>query len=133
MGTLREDICKFMIICRSSLLGMRNVSDSICREYRNTIFVLIIFYENSAVYDIMRKNVTRARKAKYNNIPRRMRYACWMTGCRHKLRVCNTYCFPGNNCYPNALQCNIYTYSACPFFHRGHCGHCIVTSENVTA
>jgi len=34
--TLHEELCKFVIVSRSVLLGMRNVSDKHCRENRNT-------------------------------------------------------------------------------------------------
>jgi hypothetical protein len=46
MGTLREDICTFMILCHWILLRMRNISDKSCRE-------------NCAVYEIMCKNMVQ--------------------------------------------------------------------------
>jgi hypothetical protein len=39
MGTSHEDRYTFMIISRSVLLRMRNVSDKSCRENQNTHFV----------------------------------------------------------------------------------------------
>ena len=39
-GTLHEDRYTFLIICRSVLLRMRNVSDKSCRENQNTHFML---------------------------------------------------------------------------------------------
>jgi len=36
MGTLCEDNYTFLIISRSVLLRMRNVSDQICKENQNT-------------------------------------------------------------------------------------------------
>jgi len=44
---------------RSVLLGMRNVSDRSCRENQSTHFVFSNFFplENSAVYEIMWKNI----------------------------------------------------------------------------
>jgi len=52
-----------MIISRSGLPRMDNVSDKRCRENRNTHFVFnIFFFENRAVYEIMWKNsVERSR------------------------------------------------------------------------
>jgi len=47
----------FLIISRSFLLRMRNVSDKSCRENQNTHFVLIFFKKNRAVYEKMWKNV----------------------------------------------------------------------------
>ena len=59
-GTLREDRYTFMIISRSVLLRMKNISDKICREDQNTHFVFSdFFFENRAFYDIMWKNMVR--------------------------------------------------------------------------
>jgi hypothetical protein len=38
MGTLCEDLCRFMI-SRWIILKMTNVSDEICRENQNTFYV----------------------------------------------------------------------------------------------
>jgi len=43
-GTLREDQYIFMIISRSVLLRMRNVSDRSCRENQNAHFMLNNFF-----------------------------------------------------------------------------------------
>jgi hypothetical protein len=43
MGTLSEDLRKFMIISRSSLLKVRNVSDNSCRKNQNMRFMLSNF------------------------------------------------------------------------------------------
>jgi len=40
-ATLHEDRYKFIIISRSVLLRMKNVSDKICKENQNTYFVFI--------------------------------------------------------------------------------------------
>ena len=53
-GTFREDQCTFLIIPRSFLLRMRNVSDKSCRENQNTRFMFFSL-ENSAGYEIMWK------------------------------------------------------------------------------
>jgi len=37
--TLNEDFCAFIVISPSCLLGMRNVSDQICKENQNTYFM----------------------------------------------------------------------------------------------
>ena len=52
-----------MILCRSFLLIMRNVSDKSCTENRNTHFMLDNFFvfENRAIYEIIWENVERGR------------------------------------------------------------------------
>jgi hypothetical protein len=45
MGTLREDLCTFLIISHSVLLRMRNVSDKSLRENRNTHFMFSNFFQ----------------------------------------------------------------------------------------
>jgi hypothetical protein len=46
-GTLREDQNTFLIITRSLLLRMRNVSDKRCRENKNTHFTSNNFFRKS--------------------------------------------------------------------------------------
>jgi len=43
-GTLHEDQYTFLIISRSVLLVMRNISDKICRENQNTYFMFKTFF-----------------------------------------------------------------------------------------
>jgi hypothetical protein len=52
MGTLREDLCTFMVLYRGILLRMRNVSDKRCRESQNTFYIQYLFSENPTVYEI---------------------------------------------------------------------------------
>jgi hypothetical protein len=47
MGTLHENVSTFMIICRSVLLRMRNLSDRSCRENPNTHFMFKFFNRKS--------------------------------------------------------------------------------------
>jgi hypothetical protein len=53
-----------LIIFRSVLLRMRNVSDKICRKNRQTHFVFnnFFFFENRATYKIMWKNILELEK-----------------------------------------------------------------------
>ena len=51
-GTLHEDLYTILIICRSVLLRMRNVSDKSCRENQNTHFVFSNF--SSQIVPFMR-------------------------------------------------------------------------------
>ena len=48
-GTLHEDQYTFLIISRSVLLRMRNVSDKSCRENQNTHFVCSNFFKRGNV------------------------------------------------------------------------------------
>jgi len=52
MGTLHEDQYTILIVSRSVLLRMTNVSDKSCTENRNTFFVLYMFFENRTVYEV---------------------------------------------------------------------------------
>ena len=52
----------FLIISRSNLLRMRNVSDKSCKENENTHFIfngLFFFFENRAVNAIMLENTAQ--------------------------------------------------------------------------
>jgi len=56
--TLHGGQYTFMIISRSVLLRMRNVSAKSCRENRNVHFMFndFFFFENCALYDTICKN-----------------------------------------------------------------------------
>jgi hypothetical protein len=67
----------FFIISRLFLLRMRNVSEKICRENQNTLFVLSNFFlENRAVYEIMWKNTVERGRPQMTIW--RMRITCWI-------------------------------------------------------
>ena len=55
MGTLQEDQYAFMIIPRTVLVRMRNVSDKICREIKIHVFSSVTFFFSKIVpfYEIM--------------------------------------------------------------------------------
>jgi len=77
-GTLHEDRYTFLIISRSILLRMRNVSDKSCRENQTTHFVFSnFFFENRVVSEIMWKNTVQ--RARPQMAIRRRRTACWIT------------------------------------------------------
>jgi len=83
-GTLHTDRYTFLIISRSLLLRMRNVSDKICRENQNTHFVFSNYFQkNRAVYDIMWENILERGRPQMTVW--RMRIACWM------LKATNTH------------------------------------------
>jgi hypothetical protein len=84
-GTLHEDQYISLIIYRSILLRMRNVSDKSCRENQNTHFMFKNFLplENCAVYEIMGKNMYELDRPQMTI--RRMRIAYWI------LKTTNTH------------------------------------------
>ena len=65
------------MISRSILLRMRNVSDKSCTENQNTRFLFnIFFFANSAVCEIMWKNIVQPDRSQMTTW--RMRIACWV-------------------------------------------------------
>ena len=67
-----------MIISRSVLLRMRNVSHKSCRENQNTHFVfsdLFFFFENRVVYEIMWRNMVERGQDTDGKIIWRMRFS----------------------------------------------------------
>jgi len=91
-----------LIIYRSILLRMRNVSDKSCRENQNTYFMFSnFFFENCAIYGIMWKNIVQPGK------PQTMwcaHIASWIT------KATNTWSkyvilFHCNNCCMKVPQC----------------------------
>jgi hypothetical protein len=66
----------FLIISRSVLLRMRNVSDKSCRENQNTHFMLNNVFRKSTVYEIKWKNIVE--RGWLWMTAWRMRIACWI-------------------------------------------------------
>ena len=91
--TLHEDRYTFLIISRSFLLRMRNDSDKSCRENQNTHFVFGNFFFNSAVCELVWKNIVE--RGRIQMTVWHMRIACWIPKATntHTLRMCNTYIF----------------------------------------
>jgi len=75
MGTLREDKYTFFIISRSTFLGMRNFSDTHCRENRNTTSK-----KNYTVYEIICKNTVEPGRPQMTIL--RMRITSWLSKAR---------------------------------------------------
>ena len=44
MGTLHEDVCTFMTITRSILLGMRNVTYQVVGKIKHQFYVQYVFH-----------------------------------------------------------------------------------------
>ena len=69
-GTSHEDRYTFLIISRSVLLRMRNIS-KLQRKSKHTHFMFSNFFsENRAFYETMRKNMVEPGRL--------MRTACWI-------------------------------------------------------
>ena len=88
-GTLHEDQHTFLIISRSFLLRMRNVSDKSCRENRNTYFVCNNSHplpKSCRLWDNVEK-YNRAGTATYENMAHAHCY-------KYTHNLCNTHCFP---------------------------------------
>jgi len=72
---------------------MRNGAQKDCREIQNTHFVLILYPEYRAVWEIMWKKwqCQTGQRWQYNTA----QAFCMLDkeGYRHTLRICNTYCF----------------------------------------
>ena len=67
-----------MILSRSYLLRMRNLSDECCRENQDAHLIFASFSENRTVCEIMWKNLVKPDRS-HDNIIGRMRIACWIT------------------------------------------------------
>jgi len=76
-GTSRGNRLHFLIISRSVLLKVRNVSDKTCRENQNIQFMFIFFPENRSVYEIIWENIVEQDRPQMTIW--RMRIAFWIT------------------------------------------------------
>jgi len=57
---------------------MRNISEKLCRENKNTHFIFNNFFlANRAIYEITWKNLVQPDRPQTE--VRRMRFACWIT------------------------------------------------------
>ena len=63
-----------------------NISDKI-----HILYWVTFFRKTCRLCDNVEK-YGGARQATYDNIIRRMRFACWIIKATHTLRICNTYC-----------------------------------------
>jgi len=91
-GTLHEDQYTFMIISRSILIRMRNVSDKVSTETKTHILGSITFFFASyRLWDNMEK-YARAGQARDDS---KAHALCMLdtSDYKHTLRICNTYWF----------------------------------------
>ena len=79
-GTLLADRYTFLIISRTFLLRMRNVSDKSCRENQNTHFMTINFFsENSSVYEMVKDKAVPLQAWSGPEGSRKLRFPDFMT------------------------------------------------------
>jgi len=112
-GTLHEDEYTFLIISLSFLLRMRNV---VVVEKIKTHFVFNNFFENSAVYEIMWKNVELGRP---QMIVWRVLIACWIS----RLTRTHSY-FHRNSVCTNVSRCYVIRTLSCLFFQEVVASRC---------
>jgi hypothetical protein len=76
-GTSFEDKCALLVVSRSVLLRMREVSNEICRENRKHILYLqyFLFLENRSIYERMWKNIWQPDRPQMTIL--RTRISCW--------------------------------------------------------
>ena len=117
-GTLHKTLCTFMIIFRSILLGMTNVS-KLKSKPKRTFCVQQIFPRNRSVYQITWKKHGTARQATDDNLIRGMRTACRIAKATdtHSDNVTLILLLHGKRGYTNEPQCSFYTYIACLVEH----------------
>jgi len=92
MGILHEGQYAFLIISRSFLLRMRNVSYKSCRENQSTRFMFSNFFQESCLLWDNVEKYCRTSWATDDN----MAHAHRMLNTKvykHTLRICNIYCF----------------------------------------
>jgi hypothetical protein len=76
-GTLRVDLCTFMITSLLFLLKLRNVSDKCCRDNKNPHFMFQkVFYLSCRLWNSVANTVESDR---LQMTIWRMRIACWMS------------------------------------------------------
>ena len=97
----------FLIVSRSFLLRMRNVSEKRCRENQNTYFAFRIFFEYYTVYEIKWKNIVEGARPQLTIW--RMRIACWITKATntHTWNKYYSLLLHCNNCCKNAPHCYV--------------------------
>jgi hypothetical protein len=99
--------CAFMIISRWIIFKMINVSDKSCTGNQNTILGPVTTFRKSCR---LWHNVEKCGIAKlgtYDNIIRRMRFACWITKATDTLRMCNTCCFSTSTVVTRTRLCYV--------------------------
>ena len=120
---LVDEIILCLIISRSFLLRMRNVSDKSCRENQKTRFVCSdpFFSQNRAVYEIMWKNIIE--RGRPHMTIWRMHIACWIPKATNTHINCVILiAFPLQQWLNESASMLRYTYIAClvTLYRMGH-------------
>ena len=107
-----------MIISRSLLFRMRNVSDLIYRGNQNTPFVFSNFYFPFRKSCPLRENVQEYCKAREATGDNTAHAHCILDkyGYRYTLTKCNTYLFPPQQWLLESASLLHYTYTAYLFY-----------------
>ena len=110
MGIVHEDVCTFLLLSRSFLLRMRNVSDKLCTETQNTRIMLNNFFLK--IVPLMKKMWKNMVEPDRPQMAIHTANALSMldnTDYRHTLETENTVCFStSTNGYSNAPQCCVH-------------------------
>jgi hypothetical protein len=127
--TSHEDRCGLVIISRSVLLIIRNVSDKCCRENQTTHFMFNKFFSTKCwgVWGNLEKYGTTRQATGYNTI-RHMRCACWINKAigTHSEYVILT-AFPRQQWLRHRASLLLSTYIACWSY-----AHYVITLYNRT-
>jgi hypothetical protein len=116
-GTSHEDQNKFLIISRSVLLRMKNVSGKICGENQNTPLRLSnsFFSEICSFNEVVWKNVVDPDRPQITIW--RVRIACWLTKVTDTRLECTILIsFPLQQWLNELTSMLRYTYIASPVF-----------------
>jgi hypothetical protein len=90
-----------------NLLRKIDVSEKIVEKIKTHILCLIFFLRKSCpLWDNVEK-YGRARQATDDNITRRLRFACWVTGYRHSQNMYHLLLFHDKHIFVKAPQCYV--------------------------
>jgi hypothetical protein len=97
----------YLVVSRSVLFRIRNVSGKICRENQNThILYWKTFFENLTVYEIMWKNIVETYRPQMTT--RRMRISRWIAKSTNtQSEYVILLLIHGNSGRTNAPQCHV--------------------------
>ena len=88
-----KTITHFWLYLTQFFLEWEMFQTKLVDEIKTHMLRSITFLKNCTIYEIMLKNILRARQVTVDNITQRMHIACHVPKARHTLRICNNYCF----------------------------------------
>ena len=89
-GTLNKDQCKFVIIFRSILLKMRNVSNKVKEKIKTHFLFSVTIFENHAVYEIMWINIVEPERPQVQKYGSGAFHAGYQRLKTHTQGICST-------------------------------------------